>query len=384
MHNAFVTGTSKYIFGLCPSTSLENDMPRWASDMRGFCQAHQPSWGNMENRTPGSDLAIENGSTWEAIQLVSKLVLEISPAKVLSLLTLVVISLAGVLGLQQRSGLLPQGLQSRLRVARGTALTMLVVVILALSASLVLLNEQEAVTMCQVTGGTYGNLRSIDARCSQQAMLLRDTQALLEQKKGELDARARELDDLKREIASLGAMRDALGTFKTELQSQSESTQQLIMAVTGATLDSLSKAVDPIHKDVKGLEQSLATDFKDGLRGELREDMKTLVQGELKAALQSEAFKDVIRREVRAAVQEDVRAVVRGELRDSMKTVLASSHVPAPAPVRAEPPPPVEVKAPAKSTAPAPKAAKSASFSSSAKPAAPERKQPTTPTQGKR
>jgi hypothetical protein len=204
MHNAFVTGTSKYIFGLCPSTPLENDMPRWASDMRGFCHAIQPTWGSVEHGTPGSDLDIESGSTWEAIQLVSKLVLEISPAKVLSLLTLVVISLAGVLGLQQRGWLIRQGFAPRLRVARGAALTMLVIVILALSASLVLLNEQEAVTMCQVTGGTYGNLRSIDARCSQQTMLLRDTQALLEQKKGELDARARELDDLKREIASLG------------------------------------------------------------------------------------------------------------------------------------------------------------------------------------
>src|SRR3712207_6956057 len=59
-------------------------------------------------------------------------------------------------------------------------------------SSLALLDEQEARTMCQVTGGTYANLLSIDARCSQQTMLLRDTQALLEQKKGELDARARE------------------------------------------------------------------------------------------------------------------------------------------------------------------------------------------------
>ncbi len=365
MHNAFVTGTSKYIFGLCPSTPLENDMPRWASDMRGFCQAHQPTWGNMEHGNPNADLDIENGSTWEAIQLVSKLVLEISPAKVLSLLTLVVISLAGLLGLQQRNGLLPQSSSSRLRVTRGAALTMLVVLILALSASLVLLNEQEAVTMCQVTGSTYGNLRSIDARCSQQTMLLRDTQALLEQKKGELDSRARELEDLKREIASLGVMRDALGAFKTELKSQSESTQQLIMAVTGATLEGISKAVDPLQKDVKGLDAALKTDltdFKTGLRGELQGDLKDLVRSELKAALREEALEDLIRREVRAAVREDVRAVVRGELQESLKPVLAVGHAPAPKPAE-----------------PAPKATKNTSYSVPAKPSAPEAKKPSAP-----
>jgi hypothetical protein len=347
-HHAFVTGTSKYIFNLCPSTSLVDDMPRWASDMRGFCQAHQPTWGNPEQGTPGRELDIETGSTWEAVQLVSKLVLEITPGKALSLLTLVVISLAGLVG-PRRGWFDRPGLQARPQITRGTALTLLSIVLLALSASLVLLNSQETVTMCQMTGGTYANLLSIDARCSQQTMLLRDTQALLDQKKGELDSRAQELEDLKREIASLGAMRDALGTFKTELKSQSESTQQLIMAVTGATLDSITKAVDPLHKDVKGLDQSLKTNFKDDLRNQLQEDMKALVQGELKAALQSEDFKDVVRREMRAAVQEDVRTVVRGELRDSMKTILAAGHAPA----HDEPSPPIQkVSAPAKATPP--------------------------------
>src|SRR5690348_1021100 len=33
VHNAFTTGTTKYILGLCPSTPLVNDMPSWASDM---------------------------------------------------------------------------------------------------------------------------------------------------------------------------------------------------------------------------------------------------------------------------------------------------------------------------------------------------------------
>ncbi|WP_257461194.1 hypothetical protein [Archangium lipolyticum] len=327
-HHAFVTGTSKYIFGLCPSTSLVDAMPPWASEMRGFCQAHQPSWGSAEQGTPGRDLDIETGSTWQAVQLVSKLVLEITPGKALSLLTLVVISLAGLLG-PRRGWFERPDLQSSSRITRGAALTMLSIVLLALSASLVLLDSQDAVSMCQMTGNTYANLLSIDARCSQQTTLLRDTQALLDQKKAELDSRARELEDLKREIASLGAMRDALGTFKTELKSQSESTQQLIMAVTGATLDSISKAVDPLHKDVKGLDQSL---------GQLRGDVKALVQDELKAALQSEEFKDVIQREVRAAVQEDFRAVVRGELRDSMKPLLAAAHAPPPAT-------PVQVKA---------------------------------------
>ena len=100
-------------------------------------------------------------------------------------------------------------------MARGTALAMLTIVLFALSVSLVLLDEQDTLSMCQLTGNTYANLLSIDARCSQQTMLLRDTQALLAQKKDELDTRARELEDLKQEIASLGAMRDALGTFKT-------------------------------------------------------------------------------------------------------------------------------------------------------------------------
>jgi hypothetical protein len=251
----------------------------------------------------------------------------------------------------------------------------------ALSISLVLLDEQETLTMCQITGSTYANLLSIDARCSQQTTLLRDTQALLEQKKDELDARARELEDLKQEIASLGVMRDALGSFKTELKSQSESTQQLIMAVTGATLESISKAVDPLQKDVKGLDASLKTDltdFKNGLRGELQGDLKTLVRGELKAALKDEGLEELIRREVRAAVREDVRAVVRGELQDSLKTVVAASHVSAPAPKQAEPP------APRKTPEPAPKATKNTSYSAPAKSAAPEPKKPATPAQGKR
>jgi hypothetical protein len=400
IHQAFTVGTTKYIFGLCPSTPLVNDVPHWAGDMRGFCQAHQPTWGNLENRSENPDLAIESGPAWQAVQLLSKLVLEVSPAKVLSLLPLVVISLAGLLGLQQRGWFSGQGLDSRLRVTRGAALTMLTIVMLTLSASLALLDEQEARTMCQVTGGTYANLLSIDARCSQQAMLLHDTQALLEQKKGELDARARELEDLKREIASLGAMRDALGTFKTELKNQSESTQQLIMAVTGATLDSLSKAVDPLHKDVQGLEQSLQTDFKSGLREELRGDIKALVRDELKTALQSEQLEELVRREVRAVVKEDVRAVVRGELQESMKTILASGHVPASAPTHAEPtltakapapsPAPVQVKASAsaqasaKAVPPPPAAQKKSAASAPAKPTAPSGKPSTASAQGKR
>lgn len=396
IHQAFTLGTTKYIFGLCPSTPLVNDVPRWAGDMRGFCQAHQPTWGNVENRSENPDLAIENGSAWQAVQLLSKLVLEVSPTKVLSLLPLVVISLAGLLGLQQRGWFSRQGLHPRLRVTRGAALAMLTIVMLTVSASLVLLNEQETVTMCQVTGGTYANLLSIDARCSQQTMLLRDTQALLEQKKGELDARARELEDLKRDIASLGAMRDALGTFKTELKNQSESTQQLIMAVTGATLDSLGKAVEPLHKDVQGLEQSLQTDFKNGLREELRGDIQALVRDELKTALRSEALEELVRREVRAAVKEDVRTVVRGELQESMKTILAAGHVPAPASSHAEPtltakaPAPVQVKASAPASAKAvPPAAPAAqkkptAVSAPAKPTTSPGKPSTAPAQGKR
>ena len=360
LHQTFSTGTTKYIFGLCPSTPLVDDVPRWASDMRGLCQARQPTWGSLEHGTPRPELDIEKDSTWESLQLLSRLVLEISPGKLLSLLSLVVISLAGVLGLQQQ-GWLGQGTGPRLRVARGAALSMLTIVMLALSASLVLLDEQETLSMCQVTGSTYANLLSIDARCSQQTMLLRDTQALLEQKKGELDSRARELEDLKQEIASLGAMRDALGTFKTELKSQSESTQQLIMAVTGATLESIGKAVDPLHKDVKGLDESV-----DALQG----DLKSLVQGELKVALQSEELKDVIRREVRAAVREEVRGVVRGELQESLKPVLAAARgaTNASFSVPARPTVP-EVKKP---TVPEVK-----------KPTVPEIKKPKAPTQGK-
>lgn len=388
IHQAFTLGTTKYIFGLCPSTPLVSDVPRWAGDMRGFCQAHQPSWGNAENKSENPDLAIENGSTWQAVQLLSQLVLEVSPAKVLSLLPLVVLSLAGLLGLQHRGWLKRQGFDPSLRITRGAALTMLIVLTLTLSASLVLLDEQEARTMCQVTGGTYANLLSIDARCSQQTMLLRDTQALLEQKKGELDARARELEDLKREIASLGAMRDALGTFKTELKNQSESTQQLIMAITGATLDGLGKAVDPLHKDVQGLEQSLRTDFKNGLREELHGDIKTLVREELKTALQSEQLEELVRREVRAVVKEDVRAVVRGELQESMKTMLASGHVPASAPAHAEPV--LAAKAPAPSPAPvqakasAPAAQKKPATRAPVKPTAASGKSSTARAQGKR
>lgn len=378
MHHAFSTGTTKYILGLCPSTPLVDDMPLWASDMRTRCQVNQPNWGSVDQGAP-PELDLENSSTWESIQLLSRLLLEISPGKLVSLVSLVVISLAGVLGLQRRGWLGRQGLT--LRVARGAALSMLAVVMFALSISLVLLDEQETLTMCQITGSTYANLLSIDARCSQQTTLLRDTQALLEQKKDELDARARELEDLKQEIASLGVMRDALGSFKTELKSQSESTQQLIMAVTGATLEGISKAVEPLQKDVKGLDASLKTDltdFKNGLRGELQGDLKTLVRSELKAALKDEALEELIRREVRAAVREDVRAVVRGELQDSLKTVVAASHVSAPAPKQAEPP------APRKTPEPAPKATKNTSYSVPTKPAAPEAKKPTAPAQGKR
>lgn len=332
MHHAFSTGTTKYIFSLCPSTSLVDDMPRWASDVRGRCLAHQPAWGSEAQGAVRSELDIEAGSTWQGLQLLSRLVLEISPGKMLSLLSLVVISSAGVLGLQRRRGWLHrQGLDPRLRITRGSALTMLALVLLALSASLALLDEQETLSMCQMTGGTYVNLLAIDARCSQQTMLLRDTQALLEHKKGELDARARELEDLKREIASLGVMRDALGSFKTELQSQSESTQQLIMAVTGATLENIGKAVDPIDQDVKALDEVLKTGFKTDLRGALHEDMQALLREELRAALQGGEFQDLLRREVRTVVREDVREIVRGELREPMKTVLAASHVPVPA-----------------------------------------------------
>ncbi|WP_375773384.1 hypothetical protein NR798_21705 [Archangium gephyra] len=379
MHHAFSTGTTKYILGLCPSTPLVDAMPPWASDMRARCQVNQPTWGIVDQGIARPELDLENNSTWESIQLLSRLILEISPGKLVSLVSLVVISLAGALGLQRRGWLGRQGLT--LRVARGAALSMLAIVMFALSISLALLDEQETVTMCQITGSTYANLLSIDARCSQQTTLLRDTQALLEQKKDELDSRARELEDLKQEIASLGVMRDALGSFKTELKSQSESTQQLIMAVTGATLEGISKAVDPLQKDVKGLDASLKTDltdFKNGLRGELQGDLKTLVRSELKAALKDEGLEDLIRREVRAAVREDVRAVVRGELQDSLKTVVAASHVSAPAPKQVEPP------APRKAPEPSPKTAKNTSYSVPAKPAAPEAKKPTAPAQGKR
>lgn len=379
VHHAFSTGTTKYILGLCPSTPLVKDMPSWASDMRTRCQVKQPTWGIVDNGTASPEFDLENNSTWESIQLLSRLVLEISPGKLLSLLSLVVISLAGVLGLQRRGWLGRQGLT--LRVARGAALSMLAIVMFALSISLMLLDEQETLTMCQITGSTYANLLSIDARCSQQTTLLRDTQALLEQKKDELDARARELEDLKQEIASLGVMRDALGSFKTELKSQSESTQQLIMAVTGATLEGISKAVDPLQKDVKGLDAALKTDltdFKNGLRGELQGDLKALVRSELKAALKDEGLEELIRREVRAAVREDVRTVVRGELQESLKPVLAVSHVSAPAPKQAESP------AIRKPPEPALKATKSTSNSVSAKPAAPEGKKPSAPAQSKR
>ncbi len=359
--HAFNTGSTKYIFGLCPSTPLVEDMPRWASDMRGRCQATQPTWGSVENGTQPTELELESDSTGHAVQLLSRLVLEVSPGKLLSLLSLLVISLAGVLGMQRRGWLERQGLH--LRVARGTAVAMLTIVLFALSVSLRLLDEQETLSMCQLTGNTYANLLSIDARCSQQTMLLRDTQARLAKKKDELDARARELEDLKQEIASLGAMRDALGTFKTELQSQSESTQQLIMAVTGATLEGITKAVDPLHKDVKGLDAALKADFKNGLRGELQEDMRALVRGELKTALRSEELEELIRREVRAAVREDVRAVVRGELRESLKPVVAPASAPAAA---------------------TPKSTKSASFAVPAKPSAPGGKPRTAPTPGKR
>ena len=364
MHHAFTTGTTQYIFGLCPSTSLVEATPEWARTMKGHCRAHQPTWGRVENGVPRTtNLDIETGSTWEALQLLSRLVLEISPGKMLSLVSLVVISLAGVLGLQRRGWLHRQGLNPRLRITRGPALLMLSIVLLALSASLVLLDEQETLSMCQMTGGTYANLLSVDARCSQQTTLLRDTQALLEQKKGELDSRARELDELKREIASLGAVRDALGNVKTELRSQSESTQQLIVAVTGATLDGITKALDPLHADMKGLDASLKTDFRRGLRDELQADIRDLVRGELRAALQGEAFHEILRREVRAVVREDVRAVVRGELQESMKTMWAASHAsdPKPAPKRA-----------------------TAAVSLSVQSPAPERSRPSSPTPRKR
>lgn len=366
MHHAFTTGTTQYIFGLCPSTSLVDDMPPWASDMRGRCLERQPGWGSTAPGMARSELDIEEGAGWQGLRLLSRLVLEISPGKMLSLVSLVVISLAGVLGMQQRrrGWLHRQGLDPRLRFTRGTALLMLTLVLLALSASLVLLDEQENLSMCQLTGSTYVNLLAIDARCSQQTMLLRDTQALLERKKGELDARARELEDLKREIASLGVMRDALGTFKTELQNQSESTQQLIMAVTGATLENIGKAVDPIHQDVKGLDEALKTGFKNDLRAELREDMKAVVREdmkallreELKASLQGGEFQELLRREVRAVVREDVRDIVRGELREPMKTVLAASHVsvPAPTPLPVHVDPPAVHKSPSAAKPPAP------------------------------
>ncbi len=353
MHHAFSTGTTNYIFSLCPSTPLVASEPRWASDMRGRCLAHQPTWGTaQQGGARPEQLDIEKGSTWQSLQLLSRLVLEISPGKMLSLLSLVVISLAGTLGVQRKGWLERQGLS--LSITRGAAVSMLTVVLVALSVSLVLLDEQETLSMCQVTGGTYANLLSVDARCSQQTMLLRETQDKLEQKKGELDARAQELEELKREIASLGVMRDALGSFKTELQSQSESTQQLIRAVTGATLDGITKALDPIHADVKGLDSSLKTDFRKGLRGELQEDMTSLVRAELKTALQGEQLQELIRREVREAVRADVREVVRGELRESVKTVLAASPaVLAPAP-KPEPRTPVRTNVTAASAKPAP------------------------------
>ncbi|OJH39293.1 hypothetical protein [Cystobacter ferrugineus] len=328
MHHAFSTGTTDYIFSLCPSTALAASEPRWASDMRGRCLAHHPTWGTAPQGGARPELDIEKGSTWQSLQLLSRLVLEISPGKMLSLLSLVVISLAGTLGVQRKGWLERQGLS--LSITRGAAVSMLTVVLVALSVSLVLLDEQETLSMCQVTGGTYANLLSVDARCSQQTMLLRETQEKLEQKKGELDARAEELEELKREIASLGVMRDALGSFKTELQSQSESTQQLIRAVTGATLDGINKALDPIHADVKGLDASL------------KEDMASLVRAELKTALQGEQLQALIRREVREAVREDVREVVRGEMRESVKAVLAAR------PEVLSPAPKAETKTPAR------------------------------------
>ncbi|ATB43314.1 hypothetical protein CYFUS_008794 [Cystobacter fuscus] len=340
MHHAFSTGTTDYIFSLCPSTPLAQSEPRWASDMRGRCVVHQPTWGTAQQGGARPELDIEKGSTWQSLQLLSRLVLEISPGKMLSLLSLVVISLAGTLGVQRKGWLERQGLS--LSITRGAAVSMLTVVLVALSVSLVLLDEQETLSMCQVTSGTYANLLSVDTRCSQQTMLLRETQEKLEQKKGELDARAQELEELKREIASLGVMRDALGSFKTELQSQSESTQQLIRAVTGATLEGINKALDPIHADVKGLDTSLKTDFKKGLRGELQEDMTSLVRAELKTSLQGEQLQELIRREVRAALREDLREVVRGELRESVKAVLAAS------PAVLPPAPKPETKTPAR------------------------------------
>lgn len=331
MHHAFSAGTTNYIFGLCPDTSLADETPRWASDMHERCRANHPSWGTPEQGGVRTELDIEKGSTWQSLQMLSRLVLEVSPGKMLSLLSLVVISLAGTLGVQHKGWLERQGLS--MSITRGAALSMLTVVVAALSVSLVLLDEQESLSMCQMTGSTYANLRSVDARCSQQTTLLRDTQARLEQKKGELEASANELEDLRKEIASLGVMRDALGSFKTELQSQSESTQQLIKAVTGATLEGISKAVDPLHTGMKGLDESLKSDFRKGLRGELKEDMTGLVRGELKAALHEEGLQELIRREVRQAVREEVRdtvreevrTVVRGELRESVKAALAAS-----------------------------------------------------------
>lgn len=367
MHHAFSTGTTNYIFSLCPSTPLAQTEPRWASDMRGRCMVTQPTWGTAQQGGARPELDIEKGSTWQSLQLLSRLVLEISPGKMLSLLSLVVISLAGTLGVQRKGWLERQGLS--LSVTRGAAVSMLTVVLVALSVSLVLLDEQETLSMCQVTGGTYANLLSVDARCSQQTMLLHETQEKLEQKKGELDARAQELEELKREIASLGVMRDALGSFKTELQSQSESTQQLIRAVTGATLEGINKALDPIHADVKGLDTSLKTDFRKDLRGELQEDMTSLVRAELKTALQGEQLQELIRREVREAVRADVREVVRGELRESVKTVLAAS------PAVLPPAPKPETKTPARTNVTA---------ASSNKPAAPGRKPSPPPAPSKR
>ncbi|HZI05141.1 MAG TPA: hypothetical protein VEZ71_14015, partial [Archangium sp.] len=96
MHHAFSTGTTKYILGLCPSTPLVDDMPLWASDMRTRCQVNQPNWGSVDQGAP-PELDLENNSTWESIQLLSRLLLEISPGKLVSLVSLVVISLAGVL-----------------------------------------------------------------------------------------------------------------------------------------------------------------------------------------------------------------------------------------------------------------------------------------------
>jgi hypothetical protein len=349
LHHAFSTGSTAFIFNLCPSTSLAEAPPPWARDMRARCVVGQPAWGTVEPGSARPELEVEKGSTWESLQLLSRLVLEISPGKLLSLLSLVVISLAGTLGLQRRGWLERQGLHRR--ITRGTALVMLTIVLVAVSLSLVLLDEKETLSLCEITGNTYANLLSVDARCSQQTMLLHDTQARLEKTRSELESRAQELEKLQREISSLGAMRDALGSFKTELQSQNESTQQLIRAVTGVTLEGLNKALDPLHADVKGLDTMLKTD--------LREDLRTLVRTELQEALQGEALQALIRRQVGAAVREDMGELVRGELRDSVKRALAERPaapppVPAPASVVPKPEPkPAPSLAVSKTVAPA-------------------------------